>query len=259
MTGRAPLALAVDSDAAALEASRRALRAQGLRVVTATTGADALRAAEQQHPNLVLLSTRLSDMSGLEAMRRLRARTSIPVILVSADARMTAAAAAKSGMLPKRFSARQLADAVDEALAAHAAPRRPAATRVAVEGLDIDLVARTVRRGGATVWLTRTEWALLTYLAGNPGRALSGAEILSSVWGPEYRDDLQYLRVWVSRLRSKLGAHEARMIIRTVRGLGYVFDPSGAPEQAQRPGVVRSAARSAVRTGVGATATRPAR
>ncbi len=244
MTTRAPLALAVDSDAAALETSRRALRAEGLRVVTATTGVDALRAAEQQHPNLVLLTTRLSDMTGLEAMRRLRARTNIPVILVSADAKTTAAAAAKSGMLPRRFTARQLADAVQEALAADETPRRPAATRIAVEGLDIDLVGRTVRRGGEIVWLTRTEWALLTYLASNPGRALSGAEILSSVWGPEYRDDLQYLRVWVSRLRSKLGAHEARMIIRTVRGLGYVFDPSGAPEPAPRPGATRSAVRT---------------
>lgn len=229
MTARAPLALAVDSDPATLETFGRGLRAEGLRVVTATTGDDALRAAVQQHPNLVLLSTRLSDMSGLEMMRRLRARTPIPVILVSADARTTAATA-KSGVLPKRFSARQLADAVEEALGAAAEPPPAAATHVSVEGLDIDLVRRTVRRGGDIAWLTRTEWALLTYLAGHPGQTLTGSEILSNVWGPEYRDDLQYLRVWVSRLRSKLGAHEARMIIRTVRGLGYVFDPTGTRE-----------------------------
>ena len=248
MIARAPLALAVDSDPSTLETSRRALRAEGLRVVTATTGVDALRAAEQQHPNLVLLATRLSDMTGLEAMRRLRARTSIPVILVSADAKTTAAAAAKGGMLPRRFSARQLADAVNEALADDDTPPRPAATRIAVEGLDIDLVGRTVRRDGEIAWLTRTEWALLTYLASNPGRSLAGAEILSSVWGPEYRDDLQYLRVWVSRLRSKLGAHEARMIIRTVRGVGYVFDPSGAPEPPARRNAIRSVVRGVVRS-----------
>lgn len=248
MTARAPLALAVDSNAATMETSRRALRAEGLRVVTATTGVDALRAAEQQHPNLVLLATRLSDMTGLEAMRRLRARTNIPIILVSADAETTAAAAAKRGMLPRHFSARQLADAVSEALAADDTPQRPAATRIAVEGLEIDLAGRTVWRFGEIVWLTRTEWALLTYLASNPGRLLSGAEILSSVWGPEYRDDLQYLRVWVSRLRSKLGTHEAQTLIRTVRGIGYVFDPSGVPKPPARRNAIRSVVHDAARS-----------
>jgi two-component system, OmpR family, KDP operon response regulator KdpE len=86
-----------------------------------------------------------------------------------------------------------------------------------------------VTRGGELVQLSRTEWALLSHLAANAGRVVLHTELLTKVWGPEYRDDLQYLRVWVSRVRRKLGAAPGEPgRIRTFQGIGYLLDVEGA-------------------------------
>ncbi len=92
--------------------------------------------------------------------------------------------------------------------------------------LEIDLGRRLVRRRGEVIPLSRTEWLLLQYLAANAGRVMSTAEVLSAVWGPEYRDDVQRLRVWISRLRRKLkaGQGESPGVIKTMQGVGYMLD-----------------------------------
>src|SRR3990170_4709833 len=91
--------------------------------------------------------------------------------------------------------------------------------------VDIDLDRRVVTRDGASVAVTRTEWLLLQHLAANVGKVLMNAELLSKVWGPEYRDDVQYLRVWTSRRRAKLEAEPAEpAIIKTRPGIGYYLD-----------------------------------
>ena len=77
--------------------------------------------------------------------------------------------------------------------------------------------------------LTRTEWLLLQYLAANPGKVILNSELLSKVWGPEYRDDLQYLRVWVSRIRQKIESEPGSpSIIITRPGIGYMFQADAA-------------------------------
>ena len=89
-------------------------------------------------------------------------------------------------------------------------------------------------RNGEPISLTRTEWLLLQHLAANAGKVMMNAELLSKVWGPEYRDDVQYLRVWVSRLRHKLEPEPAEpTIIKTRQGIGYLLEgesvaPAGA-------------------------------
>jgi len=96
---------------------------------------------------------------------------------------------------------------------------------IRVGDLEIDPDRRLVTRGSAVVSLTRTEWLLLQYLVANAGKVLVSAELLSNVWGPEYRDDLQYLRVWVSRLRRKLEGDPAHpKLIKTKQGIGYLLD-----------------------------------
>jgi DNA-binding response OmpR family regulator len=136
--------------------------------------------------------------------------------------------------LRKPFTAEQLAAHIHEVMGRDAALP---ATHISSAGVEVDLEERTVTRDGDPVALTRTEWALLTYLAANPRRLLTGGDILSQVWGPEYREDLQFLRVWVSRLRAKLGGPGSQLLIRTVRGIGYIFEPDGEPTEAseQRP------------------------
>ena len=85
-----------------------------------------------------------------------------------------------------------------------------------------------VTRDGELVQLSRTEWLLLQHLATHPGKVVLHTELLTKVWGPEYRDDLQYLRVWVSRVRRKLGAAPGEPgRIRTFQGIGYLLDVEG--------------------------------
>ena len=104
-----------------------------------------------------------------------------------------------------------------------------------VGDLEIDLERRLVKRGGELVALTRTEWMLLHHLAANPGKVMLNTELLTKVWGTEYREDFQYLRVWVSRLRRKLGDFE---LIRTFQGIGYmlVLQPGEDTEAPSIPG-----------------------
>ena len=93
------------------------------------------------------------------------------------------------------------------------------------DDVEIDLERRTVTRGGELVELSRTEWLLLQHLAANAGKVVLHTELLTKVWGPEYRDDLQYLRVWVSRVRRKLGAKPGEPgRIKTFQGIGYLLD-----------------------------------
>ena len=95
-----------------------------------------------------------------------------------------------------------------------------------------------VHREGELVQLSRTEWLLLQHLAANAGKVVLHTELLTKVWGPEYRDDLQYLRVWVSRVRRKLGAKPGEPgRIRTFQGIGYLLDVEGRlpPDEATEP------------------------
>jgi two-component system KDP operon response regulator KdpE len=104
----------------------------------------------------------------------------------------------------------------------------------------VDLERRIVTRGGELVELSRTEWLLLQHLAANAGKVVLHTELLTKVWGPEYRDDLQYLRVWVSRVRRKLGAKPSEPgRIKTFQGIGYLLDvepPRGDERQGVRRG-----------------------
>ena len=229
MTTRPLLVLIADPDPAILEFVRRELRRISLHVITANNGERALRAAQERHPDLVLLARSLPGIPGLEVLRRLRARGAVPAIML-APARVAGHTEPRgrraSEILTHPFTAEELLARVTEALRRHSAGR--GATRITTPGLDIDLERYNVVRNGREVSLTRTEWNLLAHLARYAGHTLTTTDILSDVWGPEYRDDLQYLRVWISRLRTKLGGGESREIIRTVRGVGYSFDPAAA-------------------------------
>ena len=204
MTSRAQIALVADADAASVDLARRELRRHGMRVVTASSGERALRVAELQRPDLLVLAVDLPGIPGLEVLRRLRARGPVPAIMLT-NGRGAGQSMRTGDALRKPFTAEQLTSRIHEVMGRDAVL---AATHISSGGVEVDLEHRTVTRDGAPVALTRTEWALLVYLAANPRRLLAGGDILSQVWGPEYREDLQFLRVWVSRLRAKLGGPE---------------------------------------------------
>jgi two-component system KDP operon response regulator KdpE len=239
------LVLAVDDDPSILKLLRYELAGQGLQVITAASGEETLRLADEQHPDLIVLDVMLPDISGLEVMRRLRERSTTPIVLLTgkgADAdKVRGLLQGADDYLTKPFNPEELSARVYAILRRARRGNGTSGRVIAVDGLEIDLDRRIVRRAGRLIALTRTEWNLLQQLAGNAGKVLASAEILSKVWGPEYRDDLQYLRVWISRLRSKLERDDARPLIKTFRGVGYMFDTAAAGDEPPEPPARRAA------------------
>ena len=216
-----------------------ALTDEGFRVISAATGEEALARAEEIRPDIVLLDIVLPDLDGIEVMRRLRERRPVPVILLTAKG--SAADKAKGldlgadDYIAKPFHPDELAARV-RAVIRRATGLQPGAGVVRFDDVEIDLERRTVTRAGELVALSRTEWLLLQHLAANAGKVVLHTELLTKVWGPEYRDDLQYLRVWVSRVRRKLGAKPGEAgRIRTFQGICYLLDAEPQPPAGDEP------------------------
>ena len=226
-----PLVLGVDDEAGILRLVKLELTAQGFRVITASNGRDALVLIEEQRPDIILLDIVMPDLSGFELLRSIRERWHTPVIMVTARDRevdkVRGLAAGADDYIVKPFGADELGARIRAVL------RRATGIdvdQVVVSGrIQVDLGRRLVKRDGEDVALTRTEWLLLQYLAANPGKVILNSELLSKVWGPEYRDDLQYLRVWVSRIRQKIESEPGSpSIIITRPGIGYMFQADAA-------------------------------
>ena len=205
-----------------------ALQAEGFRVVTTNSGEDALRKAEEIRPDVVLLDIVMPDLDGIEVMQQLRELRPVPVILLTAKGSTSDKAKGldlgADDYVAKPFHPDELAARV-RAVLRRASGTTPGQGIVAFDDIEIDLERRMVTRGGELVQLSRTEWLLLQHLANNAGKVVLHTELLTKVWGPEYRDDLQYLRVWVSRVRRKLGAAAGEPgRIRTFQGIGYLLD-----------------------------------
>jgi two-component system KDP operon response regulator KdpE len=235
VTPSAALILVVDDDRAILNLVRIELADQEFRVVTAESGEQALLVFEEQHPDLVVLDVGLPDMSGLDVMHRLRLQSTVPVILLTgraADAdKVRGLQQGADDYVAKPFSPEELGARVRAVLRRERHGFVPTEPVVKVRGLVIDLERRVVTHDGEIVALTRTEWNLLHHLVSNAGKVIVSSQILSKVWGPEYRDDLQYLRVWIARLRKKLEPDRPeRSMIRTMPRIGYMFDPTVADE-----------------------------
>src|SRR5690606_36256406 len=208
------------------------LATQGLRVITATDGEEGLRMAEQQRPDLIVLDIMMPDISGLEVMRRLRERSSVPIILLTAkdhdQDKVRGLDLGADDYLIKPFNPEELSARVRAVLRRGVRTADGEENLITVGDVEIDLSRRLVKKRGEVVSLTRTEWMLLQQLAANAGKVMLNTELLSKVWGPEYRDDLQYLRVWVSRLRGKLENEPSKpRLIKTLQGIGYLLDCEG--------------------------------
>ncbi|MFK3979829.1 response regulator [Micromonospora sp. NPDC050397] len=222
--------LVVDDEPQILRALRINLRARRYEVAVAADGADALRLAASQHPDLVVLDLGLPDMDGVDVIRGLRGWTNIPIIVLSGRAgsqdKVLALDAGADDYVTKPFG-------VDELLArVRAVTRRTAGAGETVSSAVVgryvvDLAARTVRSDdGREVRLTPTEWHLLEILVRNPGRLVSQRQLLHDVWGPQYQSETNYLRQYMAQLRRKLEDDPARpRHLLTEPGMGYRFQP----------------------------------
>jgi DNA-binding response OmpR family regulator len=219
--------LAVDDEAGILRLIKLELEAQGYTVETADSGEAALKVIDESPPDIVVLDRMLPDADGLDLLKQMRAAASFPVIMLTARDRDTDKAEGldlgADDYLGKPFSPEELSARVGAIL--RRSPSAADTPRDLLGGsVRIDLNRRLVYRGDQLVNLTRTEWLLLEQLAARPGKLVLNGDLLSQVWGPDYTGDLQYLRVWISRLRKKLEDEPSTpQLIRTVQGVGYVL------------------------------------
>lgn len=232
-----PLVLVADDEPRITKLVSMALSHEGFRVVTASGGEEALAKAEEVRPDIVLLDIVMPGTDGIEVLRQLRERRQVPVILLTAKGSTTEKARGldlgADDYVAKPFDLDELAARV-RAVLRRAQGVAPGRGSVRFDDVEIDLERRIVSRGGEIVQLSRTEWLLLQHLASNSGKVVLHTELLTKVWGPEYRDDLQYLRVWVSRVRRKLGAKPGEPgRIKTFQGIGYLLDVD--PPTADQP------------------------
>jgi len=217
--------LAVDDEPQILRALRTSLAARGHDVVTAPNGETALDILGAADVDLVVLDLGLPGIDGVEAIRRLRSWSKVPVIVLSVrDAQADKVAALDAGAddyVTKPFAMDELGARI-RAVLRRTVPTEAAPPVIRVAGLEIDLASRLVRRDGVQVHLTPTEFALLELMATNPGKLLTHRWLLQKVWGPAYQQESQYLRVYVAGLRKKLEQDpSAPGLILTEPGVGY--------------------------------------
>jgi two-component system OmpR family response regulator len=217
--------LVVDDEATILELLSGSLRLAGFEVLTAASGAEAVRAAASGRPDLVLLDVMMPDGDGFEALRRIRSGgAEVPVIFLTArdeeSDRVTGFAAGADDYVTKPFSLNELLGRIRAVL--RRTRRDAIGSRLRVADLEIDEDAHEVRRSGAVVALTPTEFRLLRFLMLNAGRVVSKSQILDHVWEYDPDRDGSVVEPCVSYLRRKVDQGQPRLI-HTVRGFGYVL------------------------------------
>lgn len=219
--------LVVDDDAPLAHALEIGLGAHGFEVVVASDGAAAIVAASEVQPDVILLDLGLPRYSGMEVLTAIRTWSAVPVIVLSArhqgPSKVAALDAGADDYVTKPFG-------IEELLARIRAVLRRGASSVEASVMDagdlqIDFVARRVERAGALVHLTPKEWGVLAILAKQPGHLVSHDELLTSVWGPGYEGEGEYLRTMVARLRRKIEVEPSnpRHLV-TEPGVGYRFE-----------------------------------
>jgi two-component system KDP operon response regulator KdpE len=205
------------------------LKAVGYQVLAAGDGKRALEMVSLEQPDLVLLDILLpGSMDGYEICRQLREFSTVPVIMLTAKAGdadvLTGFDAGADDYLTKPFNAKELLARVKAVLRRSQRPEEITTAAFACGDLTIDYARHAVSRGGETVSLTRTEYALLRELALNANRVLSRPDLLTAVWGPEYRDEVDYLRAYMRYLRRKIEVDPSNpCYILTLPGTGYML------------------------------------
>ena len=229
--------LAVDDEPQIRRVLRTTLSIQGYTILEAKSGEEALETIRRERVDLVLLDVNLPGISGLETCREMRASSDVPIIMLTvrnAEAdKVQALDAGADDYVVKPFGSDELMARIRAALRRTA----PGETLPAFEtpDLKIDFSKRTVMVRGNNVRLTPKEFELLRHLVANQGKAIPHRRLLQAVWGPDYGEETEYLRVFINQLRKKVEPDpgEPRYII-TEPWLGYRFERPQEPAKKPR-------------------------
>lgn len=207
---------------------RMALVSHAFEVTDAPNGEEALESLRHESPDVILLDLGMPGMGGLAACRQIRERSDIPIIILSATKterkKVEALENGADDYLTKPFGMEELVARI------HAAIRRPhigTDTRIVrLESVEIDLESHEVKRGDTVTHLTSKEFRLLHFLLQNAGNVVSHRRILQAVWGPDYGNEVEYLRVFINQLRKKIEPDPSHpKYILTEPSSGYRFAP----------------------------------
>ncbi len=235
-----PVILLVDDEPAVLRGLSDLLHSLPVEIRTATSGAECLAQVRGSDPDLIVLDRMLPDGDGLDVLRSLRAFTAVPVLVLSVrDGDMDKVNGLVTGAddyVTKPYFPEEVVARIQALLRRQAwLEGTQAPPPYQRDGLTVDFSRNlALDSRGERILLTRTEWQLLAELARDPGTVITHDDLLERAWGNEFRGEVQYLRVWISRLRRKLSLATGRDdFIQTVAGLGYLFaQPDPAPARA---------------------------
>ena len=235
-----PLILVVDDEQRMVRFVRMNLELEGFRVTEAHNGVEALEKVRETLPDLVLLDVAMPEMDGFETLARIREFSNVPVIMLTVrgeeEDRIRGLDLGADDYVTKPFSPRELASRIRAVLrrVESAGAIKRTAPLVIDDYLTIDFPRYDVIVGGKRVSLRPTEYRLLYHLVQNAGWIIPHDQLLSKVWGPEYRDENQLLRLYITYLRKKIEPDPSRpRYILTERGVGYRFVDFRHGEQPQ--------------------------
>lgn len=215
--------LIVDDDASLVRALHIGLGARGHEIILARTGKEGITQVSLTDPDVVILDLGLPDLDGIEVCRRIRDWTDVPVIVLSAaaneDRKVRALDEGADDYMTKPFGMAELEARLRVALRHGEDRGTTPETTVTLGPIEIDMVHHMARVDHTALNLTSREFELLAYLGRHTGKICTHQMILREVWGSSYGNEAHYLRVYVHRLRRKLGA--AGAMLRTQPGIGY--------------------------------------
>ena len=222
--------LLVDDEERIINFLKTKLKLLSYEVILASNGVEALEQVREQDPDLVVLDVMMPKKDGFETLKELRTFSPVPVIMLSARGddsdRIKGLEIGADDYIAKPFNPDELVariEAIRRRLSSLELKKTP--RELIVEGLKISFDERQLTVRGKEIKLTRIEWLLLSELAINAGHLMTYYELLSRIWGPEYRDDYQILRTWISRLREKIEIDPSdAKFITTIPKTGYIFN-----------------------------------
>lgn len=222
MEGRNPRVLVVDDERHIVDFVTMGLGGRGMDVRGALEGLEALECVEEFDPDVIVLDLMLPGLSGFEVAGRIRAKSSVPILMLSARDevadKVEGLSLGADDYLTKPFALDELAARVVALLRRSGAPSGQAFRHA---GITLDLATREVSRDGRPIELTAREFDLLHLFMRHPRQVLSRDQILAAVWGYDYFGDSNVIEAYVSYLRRKLNGPGEDDPIRTVRGVGY--------------------------------------